>query len=37
MYSTQNEGKFVNAEKFVRTLKFASIRPQYQKMCLLTK
>ena len=37
MYSTQNEGKSVVAERFIRTLKgkIYNIRLQYQKMCIL--
>ena len=37
MYSTNNEGKSVIAERFIRTLKIKFINTwlQYQKMCLL--
>ena len=36
-YSTHNEGKYVIAERFIRTLKLKFINTwlQYQKMCIL--
>ena len=36
MSSTYNEGKYVVAERFIRTLrpKLANISLQYQKMCM---
>ena len=37
MYSTHNEGKFVVAERVIKTLKakVINISLQYQKMCIL--